>query len=95
MYCKAEHYSASCEAVNTVSALIEMLKKVGHCFVCLVSGHQAAQCNSRKFCWKCGRWHHQSLCDQNPVTKETGANTERKVNTDTTVALSRSEGQVL
>ena len=95
VYCKAEHYSASCETVNTVSARIETLKKAGRCFVCLASGHRAAQCNSRKCCRKCGRWHHQSLCDQNPVTKETGANTERRINTDTTVAVSRSKGQVL
>ena len=35
------------------------------------------------------------MCDQNPVTKETGAITERRINTDTTVAVSRSKGQVL
>ena len=77
VYCEAEHYSASCEAVDTVSARIEILKKAGRCFVCLASGHRAAQCNSRKRCRKCGKWHHQLLCDQNPVTKETGAKTER------------------
>ena len=58
VYCKAEHYSASYEAVNTVSARIEILQKAGNCFVCLASGHRAAQCNSRKRCQKCGRWHH-------------------------------------
>ena len=50
VYCKADHYSASCGAVNTVSARTEMLKKAGRCFVCLASGHRAAQCNSRKRC---------------------------------------------
>ena len=95
MYCKAEHYSASCETVNTVPTRIEILKKGGRCFICLASGHRAAQCNSSKRCRKCGKRHHQSLCDQNPDTKETSANTEKSSNQDSTVAVSRSKAQVL
>ena len=94
VYCKAEHYSASCETVNTVPARIEILKKGGRCFICLASGHRAAQCNSSKRCRKCEKRHHQSICDQNN-TKKTGTNTEKSSSQDSTVAISRSKAQVL
>ena len=46
VYCKAEHYSASCETVNTVPPRIEILKKGGRCFICLARGHRTTQCNA-------------------------------------------------
>jgi len=42
VYCKAEHFSASCEKVNTVSARVAVLKGEGRCFLCLSSGHRVS-----------------------------------------------------
>ena len=36
VYCKGEHYSASCETITNVPARKEALKKEGRCYVCLV-----------------------------------------------------------
>lgn len=72
VYCKADHYSASCESVNTIPAQMEALRKGGHCFLCLAIGHHVAQCSSNRCCRKCNRKHHQSLCDQSINPKEQG-----------------------
>ena len=76
VYCKADHYSASCETVNTVPARMEALRKGGCCFLCLAIGYRVAQCGSNRRCHKCNRKHHQSLCDQSINPKETRANSE-------------------
>ena len=67
LFCKGEHFSASCEVVKDVPARREVLKKDGCCFVCLAVGHRASQCHSAKRCRKCGRRHHQAICE----TRET------------------------
>ena len=64
VYCKDDHYSASCEWVNTTVGRREVLLKEGCCFLCLTSGHCANQCSSNQKCRKCNRKHHQSLCEQ-------------------------------
>lgn len=64
VYCKAEHFSASCEKVNsceqvnTVSTRMAVLKREGRCFLCLSSGHRVSEFSVNR------RWHHQSLCEQ-------------------------------
>ena len=63
IYCKGEHYSASCETITSVPARKEALKKEGRCFVCLARGYCAAQCRRSKRCCKCNHRHHQSLCE--------------------------------
>ena len=60
VYCKESHYSASCTKVSTISARRE---KEGRCFVCLSRGHRANECHHHRKCRKCGRRHHQSLCE--------------------------------
>ena len=65
IYCKGEHYSASCETITSGPARKEALKKEGRCFVCLARGHRATQCRSSKRCRKCSHRHHQSLCEIN------------------------------
>ena len=95
MYCKAEHFSASCETVNTIPAQMEILRKGGHCFLCLAIGHHVAQCSSNRCCCKCNRKHHQSLCDQSINPKETKGNSEGNSNQDTTTTVSRDKVQVM
>jgi len=63
VYCKGEHYSASCEVITSVPARRDILKKEGRCYVCLARGHRATQCRSSKRCRKCNHRHHQSLCE--------------------------------
>ena len=79
VYCKENHYSASCHKVATIVARREVLRKEGRCYVCLMRGHRSNECQSQRKCRKCGRRHHQSLCEQdcpppppaNDDTKET------------------------
>ena len=66
VYCRGDHYSASCEKINAVPARNKILKKEGRCFLCLSNGHRVSHCNSNKQCRKCGRKHHQSICEPNP-----------------------------
>ena len=72
VYCKGEHYSASCETITCVSARREILKKEGRCIVCLARGHCATQCRSSKRCRKCCHRHHQSLCEADNLAQGTG-----------------------
>ena len=43
-YCKENHTSASCTVVTQISARKQILRKKGKCFVCLRTGHLAANC---------------------------------------------------
>ena len=70
VYCKGDHYSASCEWVNTMVGRREVLLKE-ECFLCLMSGHCTNQCSSNQKSRKCNRKHHQSLCEQG-TTLNTG-----------------------
>ena len=92
VYCKADHYSASCETVNTIPARMEALRKRGRCFLVWLL---VTVLPSNRRCRKCNRKHHQSLCDQSINLKETSASSEGNSNQDTTVAVSRSKVQVL
>ena len=95
VHCKAEHYSASCETINTIPVQMEAPRKGGRCFLCLTIGHRVAQCGIKRRCYKCNRKHHQSLCDQNISHKETRTNSEGNSSQDTIVAVSRNKVQFL
>ena len=62
VYCKAKHFSASCEAIKEVTARLDILHKEGRCFLCLSRGHRVNSCTSTRRCRKCNQKHHQSIC---------------------------------
>ena len=62
VYCKAKHFSASCEAITDVIARLDILHKKGRCFLCLSRGHRVSNCTSTQRCRKCNQKHHQSIC---------------------------------
>lgn len=68
-YCKENHYSASCGKVTRTSECRDILRKEGRCFLCLMKDHRASECQGTKRCRKCGRRHHQSLCELQPVPR--------------------------
>ena len=76
IYCKNEHFSASCEVVRDVAARADILKKEGRCFLCFGKGHRAAQCVVSRRCRHCKRKHHQSLCQGNNDKPGTVAQTD-------------------
>ena len=97
LFCKGEHFSASCEVVKDVQARKDVLKRDGRCFVCLAVGHHASQCHSARRCRKCGRRHHQAICEsREPRLPEanlvTVPNTEE---TSTTQTAAYNQGTVL
>ena len=71
----------------------EILKKEGCCFLCLSNGHCVSHCTSNKRSRKCGHKHHQSICEPNPLVRdtETGATTGK----ETTVNLVKTKTCVL
>ena len=91
VYCKSEHFSASCEKVKDVPARRDVLKKEGRCFLCLAPGHRVSDCSHTRRCCHCGRKHHQSLCLQGiagpkpevtqDVTLQTSVSTAKNVKT--------------
>ena len=95
VYCKEGHYSASCIRISTIPARREILRKEGCCFVCLRKGHRANECQSYRKCCRCGRKHHQSICEQgsavqpieNHDTKETPTTTSTVAKTRNNVLL--------
>ena len=92
VYCKGEHYSASCEKVKEVTARKDVLRKEGRCFLCLANGHRVSNCSSPRRCRRCGRKHHQSLCTQNIADQNIGtaSNTTSDTTTPTTTCTARS-----
>ena len=61
------------QTYNTIEAHVrglqaarqQILKKQGHCFLCLKQNHIARDCESRNCCFKCSGRHHISLCKIN------------------------------
>ena len=82
VYCKGEHYSASCEKVTSIQARKEILKKKGRCFLCLASGHRVSQCNPNKKCRRCQRRHHQSICEAAVSNSNANASNSNASNTN-------------
>ena len=68
-YCKENYYSASCGKVTGTSERRDILRKEGRCFICLMKGHRASECQGTKRCRKCGRKHQQSLCELQPISR--------------------------
>ena len=93
VFCKGEHYSAACDKVVLVSSRKEVLLKEGHCFLCLGVGHRANQCSSSRKCRKCGRPHHQAIC--NPPTSRNANPSETANQNATTTTTVRTKGKVL
>ena len=93
VYCRGDHYSASCEKINAVSARKKILKKEGRCFLCLSNGHRVSHCSSNKRCRKCGRKHHQSICEPNTPARHT--ETAPTTGKETTVNLAKTKTCVL
>ena len=81
VYCKAKHFSASCEAITDVTARLDILRKEGRCFLCLSRGHHVSNCTSTRRCRKCNQKHHQSICK---ATNEPNAAAEAKPESSTT-----------
>ena len=94
VYCKGDHYSASCERVNSRVNRREVLMKEGRCFLCLSSGHRANQCNSTRRCRKCNRRHHQSICKRG-TTQHVGTEDTQDTAPKTTVAIGKSKSNML
>ena len=70
VYCQGNHYSASCEKVETIDERRDILIKTGRCFNCLKSNHKSKDCNNPRTCRTCHRRHHQSICPQQKPAKE-------------------------
>lgn len=83
VYCKQNHFSASCGSVKNVTDRKSILLKEGRCFVCLKTNHRAQNCDSNKKCRRCGRRHHQSLCKVNNRSPGGGQGAESKKETST------------
>lgn len=86
VYCKGNHFSASCNSVKSVMERRSVLLKEGRCFVCLKSNHRAQNCDSDKKCRRCGRRHHQSLCEGNYGSTGSGPGNDSKNETSTNTA---------
>ena len=64
-YCNGDHWNGMCDKYQTADERKQRLK--WRCFVCLLSGHRAFECfTKKKACFYCGRinHHHRSLCPQ-------------------------------
>ena len=73
-YCKGNHTSVSCTVVAQISGRKQILRKKGKCFVCLRTGHLAANCQRpRPGCSRCNLEHHVSICESRlkPIKRST------------------------
>lgn len=61
-YCHQAHQSRDCRVVTQPEARRQILRKFGHCYMCLCSSHISRQCRLKGRCSKCNRRHHTSIC---------------------------------
>ena len=66
-----------CTQVSTIPVRRETIRKKARCFVYLLRSHHAKDCQSHRKCWKYGRKHYQSLCEQGS-TFQPSENTDSK-----------------
>ena len=107
VYCKGEHYSASCETIKNVRERKDILRQSGRCFNCIRKGHQLKDCPVSKHCRNCNKKHHQSICfsvrESSEEDKPRGEDAQRKKDDDksknestvTTASMSGNKGKVL
>jgi len=95
-YCKGTHYSSACDKVTSSQTRKQVLLKEGRCFLCLSIGHRASECTTSRRCRKCGRRHHQSICEP-PSSPADNKNSETATENveDTTSSVSRTKSKVL
>ena len=63
-FCQEEHEEEHCDKVKNVNARKSIIRKYGHCFICIRKGHKAVDCRSKSFCKICNGRHHVSLCER-------------------------------
>jgi hypothetical protein len=107
VYCKGEHYSASCETIKNVRERKDILRQSGRCFNCIRKGHQLKECPVSKHCRHCNKRHHQSICfsvrESSKEDKPGGEDAQRKRDDDksknestvTTASMPGNKGKVL
>ena len=72
VFCQQPHPSSKCTVVTEVAARKSCLRNKGKCFLCLKGGHIIRNCPSRFKCFKCGGRHNISICEPNPVRRDSG-----------------------
>ena len=71
VYCdSSDHKANDCQKVTTVADRKQILAKKHLCFNCALGSHQAAKCQSKNSCQKCGKRHHTSICDKSTTAEE-------------------------
>ena len=98
VYCKSNHYSASCDKVTSTTSRKDILRNANRCFVCLKTGHRAFECNTNKNCRHCNKRHHQSICgkdNSNKKTENVTTTLNRNKSEKSTKSCKRGGGTVL
>ena len=63
-FCKGAHATSECHIVTDVCERRNIIKREGHCFLCLrKGGHLARECQSSFNCFTCKGRHHVALCE--------------------------------
>ena len=71
VYCdSSDHKANDCQKVTTVADRKQILANKHLCFNCALGSHQAAKCQSKNSCQKCGKRHHTSICDKSSTAEE-------------------------
>ena len=75
------HWAQDCRKVTTTTERIEKLKQSSRCFLCLNRGHSIRDCGKkgRASCARCGKGHHQSICNNSENSTPTRTSNETAV----------------
>ena len=69
-YCQQGHSSSSCKQVVSAEDRKGILRRAGHCYVCLRREHVSRNCCSSARCYRCRGKHHSSICTADDLTKD-------------------------
>lgn len=104
-FCNGDHVMETCEMITKIphKEKVELLKKNGLCFACLVKGHMSKECKKRLTCRSCEKKHPTVLHIDNftpgnnrPVAKwdsDTRSNRMAKVSSAAQIAMVSSAAQ--
>ena len=79
VYCGKEHAAERCLLVTSLDKRVEILRKQGRCFNCLLRNHMQRKCRSVDRCSRCEGKHHDSICrEKRNHNANEKANVEKK-----------------
>ena len=72
LFCSKNHKSHECRTIVDYDSRKNIVIQKKRCFICLRTGHMAAQCKSNMNCFTCSGHHHAAMCPKTLLKSQDG-----------------------